>query len=414
MKNSVLISMMIACLTVSVSAVDTQDDMAFYRPGDGFYASHTQPSPVWLNYVGTAYASSAPLGTGTSLIIPLIGDVNGDGIDDIVLTYGDVSDLPNHRCLWVGGLSTKTGDVGAFSTATISTLDPSVAGGHFGGDALLVCLKRFLADVNGDGYADVVSYNNVGNWNAGLSDAGGLDAAVRWGPVQWGEVTDTAFCADFAGVGHADVCVWRPSTGQWLLRKTDPDFGWGQGAIVAGQFGLASDTALIGDINNDGRMDGLVVSDVDADGLLNWRAAYADANGMIDFHGGDPNWVTMTQFGVPGDTPFVADINGDGKADIGVIRSSNISGNKYWYVGFTTADGKLNPGIAEDDKALYAVNGDIPLIAQIGAPPAGVCVYQLEGDTNDDCVVNILDLKDFAGNWLISCVTTPGDPECIY
>jgi hypothetical protein len=41
-----------------------------------------------------------------------------------------------------------------------------------------------------------------------------------------------------------------------------------------------------------------------------------------------------------------------------------------------------------------------------------VCSYELEGDVNDDCVVDLLDVASMAGNWLVNCNTNPSDPAC--
>jgi hypothetical protein len=400
-------------------------DLVLYRAaGNYWYASHTQPSNVWLNYVTTTFVDGAPLGTGIAFQ-PLIGDIDLDGIDDIVATYGDATN--GDKCKWVAGLSLKdwgTG-VGIFSTATTLTL------AQFGGVANTVALHRFLADINGDAGDDAIVCNNLYTWNAryGLS-------ATSAGSVQLGLAGDIPLVGNFDGdlntgntwgdANIVDICVYRPSTGVWYVSKSGPGGYLNSGGQVVGQFGLATDTPLVGDINGDGRTDGIVVSDFDADGLLEWRAAYADAAGTIDAI----NIATGAKFGIPGDQPFVADMNGDGKADIGVIRTSNISGNKYVYVSFTTSGGLFNAasqytGIATtDDRAMYGAAGDTSLVGQIGNPPTNVngsnppdevvCVYQLEGDTNGDCKVTFADFAEFANTWLINCATTPGDPECDY
>jgi hypothetical protein len=41
------------------------------------------------------------------------------------------------------------------------------------------------------------------------------------------------------------------------------------------------------------------------------------------------------------------------------------------------------------------------------------CLYDLEGDVNNDCKVDFLDIASTGANWLIDCDITPGNPACI-
>jgi hypothetical protein len=42
------------------------------------------------------------------------------------------------------------------------------------------------------------------------------------------------------------------------------------------------------------------------------------------------------------------------------------------------------------------------------------CQYNLEGDLNDDCKVDMLDFAIVADNWLVDCYTDPNNPACIH
>ena len=41
------------------------------------------------------------------------------------------------------------------------------------------------------------------------------------------------------------------------------------------------------------------------------------------------------------------------------------------------------------------------------------CLYELEGDVNNDCKVDFFDFAVTAANWLIDCDLIPDDPACI-
>ena len=48
----------------------------------------------------------------------------------------------------------------------------------------------------------------------------------------------------------------------------------------------------------------------------------------------------------------------------------------------------------------------------VGLLPAD-CAYELEGDLNNDCRVNIADFVMLASNWLIDCIDDPANPACV-
>lgn len=49
----------------------------------------------------------------------------------------------------------------------------------------------------------------------------------------------------------------------------------------------------------------------------------------------------------------------------------------------------------------------------IGILSAYDCPYQLAGDLNEDCRVNLVDLAIMAQNWLVDCNLTPENPACL-
>jgi hypothetical protein len=70
--------------------------------------------------------------------------------------------------------------------------------------------------------------------------------------LQFGVATDKAVQGDYTGDGKADVALWRPSTGEWfILRSEDLTF-------YGFPFGSSADVVAPGDYDGDGKFDATV------------------------------------------------------------------------------------------------------------------------------------------------------------
>jgi hypothetical protein len=99
------------------------------------------------------------------------------------------------------------------------------------------------ADYDGDGKADIATYNSDGLWTIEQSSNGVTKT------VSFGLANDVLVPADYDGDGKADVAVWRPSNGYWYwLSSRD-------GSFNSYQFGLSDDKPVPGDYDGDGRTD---------------------------------------------------------------------------------------------------------------------------------------------------------------
>ena len=70
--------------------------------------------------------------------------------------------------------------------------------------------------------------------------------------LQFGATTDKVVPGDYTGDGKADVAIWRPSTGQWLIIRSE-DF-----SFFGFPFGISTDVPAPGDYDGDGKFDAAV------------------------------------------------------------------------------------------------------------------------------------------------------------
>ncbi|HMF98824.1 MAG TPA: putative Ig domain-containing protein, partial [Vicinamibacterales bacterium] len=233
---------------------------------------------------GADIFSGAPFGAGfTGGVRVAVGDVNGDGIQDMILGSG-----PG------GGL------VRVFSGLDLSMLlSFAPFGGGFNGGVYVAG-----GDIDGDGRADVIVGAGSGGQVAAFSgmDAHELGRAFPFTPAYQGGVTVAA--GDLDGDGHADVLAGTVNGG-FVAALSGAD-----GHVIAsgfpfGPFFVGGVSIAVGDLNGDHRAD-IIVAPMSAGGLV---LVFSGAN--LD---------VLASFvpypGISGVRLAAADVDGDGRADI--------------------------------------------------------------------------------------------------
>jgi hypothetical protein len=338
----------------------------------GNNANAANPNQVWV-YVSTSattYASGAALLiSGTSPVYHACGlaagDMTGDGKPEIVTP--NCSD--NTVTIYVnnGDGSFQSGAYFAAASNNANTTSPTTP--YVYPEAVTI------ADVNGDGKADIISSNDdAGDVTILLGNGDGTVKLPTVGYATGGYPFQPAIVADFNGDGFPDILIPDDEFSLAYLK------GYGDGTFLAGLdfYSQTSDTGepesygvATGDFNGDGipdvvvgnccdstvgvtvflsRPDGsmqqgvnygsdgsllfVTVADFNKDGNLDIAAA-DDGNGVVQiFYGkGDgtfttgPTFATDTTSSEPYDL-VAADFNGDGYPDLAVVN----------YIGSTNSD----------------------------------------------------------------------------
>ncbi len=248
-----------------------------------------------------------------------MADVNGDGRADIV-GFGNAGTYVS--------LGTAAGGFGQINLVTPAFGAAASSGGWINNDLYL----RQLADVNGDGRADVVGFGNAGVHVALGTASGGFaipilaTAAYGATAASGGWSSNDLYMrqmADINGDGRADV-VGFGNSGVYVSLATaegtfaNPIFGLNQFGVLASSGGWASDNLTpreIADVNGDHRLDvvgfgreGVYIALGNGDGTFG--AATLDIH-AFGSQPGAGNWTNADLY-----PRHLADVNHDGSADI--------------------------------------------------------------------------------------------------
>lgn len=307
-------------------------------------------------YAGTPYFRNEVWGRSGD--IPLSGDVDGDGKDDLVIWRPSVGqwfarpvsgDVIVRELSWGReGDKPLVGDVNGDGRDDFIIWRPS-DGQWFAMDARGNVIVRdlpwgqqgdipFVGDVNKDGRADFIVWRpNTNQWFARSVNG---NVIVR--EVSWGQNGDIPLVGDINRNGTADFVIWRPSNGQWFAREAN-------GAIIVREldWGIQNDIPLVGDINGDGADEFVIFRPSNGQ----WFARKGNGkNDEILFR--EVRWGSDAVAGTGSIIPLVNDVNGDGKDNLLIFRQANgnwsAAGRRY-ALGYDSKDDK-GPGSPPENR----------------------------------------------------------------
>jgi len=290
----------------------------------------------------TTDTTAYPLNGRSTPTFVAIGDFNGDGRGDLVVT-NQVQDDVGHPGDSIGILlSTGGGHFSAPVTYTVGLNPTSVVVGDF----------------NGDGHLDLAVAES------GISRVGVLlgNGAGAFGPVvDYSPGAVSLAVGDFNGDGHLDLVTSSPGSVSVLLGQGDGTFtaSPNPGSYATGDIstGLAPDYT---------RGQQLVVGDFNGDGLLDAAAINQTASSIGVLLGNGSGGFGPARTYPAGNGPAaltVGDFNGDGHPDLAVSATSRFGGVYYHavIVLLNSGDGIFTPGqtLATDATPISLVAGDV-------------------------------------------------------
>jgi hypothetical protein len=241
-----------------------------------------------------------------------------------------------------GSLTRPTGDFGDVSQTNLVLWRPSTgtwinetSSGPdpvWGGTGSFTSDVPVSADYDGDGLSEVAVWRpSTGNF------------MVRNGPtVQWGVPTDLPVVGDWTGDGVDDFAVWRPSDLTWYVKNGSTLNYEASLSIPWGPTGSLFAVPLPGDIDGDLRTDYAVY----VPSLAQFRLRRQSGDSRI-----------VSGLGAAGSKGLIGDYNGDGAADLAAWEPA--TGNWIVRSVFSRQLGTWSesPLFVEQ----WGTNGDVPL-----------------------------------------------------
>ncbi len=310
---------------------------------------------------------------GPSTPRAVLPDANGNGIDDRAeLTPWDSDLNRDGRADIVGfgssGVLVSLSEGGRFSasTRTLSTFGTSdgwSTGAHL----------RMVMDVNGDGRPDIAGFADSGVYVAVGNGSGGFGPVKKWssqfgGGNGWSLSRNVRTLADVTGDGRADVVGFN-GPGVMVSRNAGSRFEsatrwvseFGSSA-TAGTWSTGRHLRLLGDVTGDGKADVVGFGDTGVQVSVSTGSRFREPVRWSSSFGRDNGWS-------PDLTPrYLVDMNGDGRLDIVGFRrdgvyvahstGSSFTAPKKWSGSFGLDSSGAGWRVDRDPRVVTDVDGD--------------------------------------------------------
>ncbi|MBM7846528.1 FG-GAP repeat domain-containing protein [Herpetosiphon giganteus] len=278
----------------------------------------------WLRNTGSTfiYAGTVSSSYGRASDTFYVGDIDGDGKDDLLTATARVSG--NTTLTWYWLRSTGAG----FEDRGIINQFYGSIGDQF-----------FVADVDGDGKDDLLT---------GTTRLTGTSTGLTWywlrstgttmedrGIISqaYGIENDLIYSADFDGDGDDDMILastrFHPETTHmtWYWMRNDGT-SFAYAGILQDAYGIASDRFYVADFDGDGKDDLLTATPrINGNTTLTWYWLRSTGTSFED------RGVMSQAYGGSADQFYVADFDGDGKDDL-LTATTRVNGSANpltWY-----------------------------------------------------------------------------------
>lgn len=295
-------------------------------------------------------AANSPITVGGAFETPgavAVGDINGDGIPDLVATNSNnvISDPGTMTVLLGKGDGTFT--ITANSPVTIGSGPISIAVGDF----------------NGDGIPDLAMVNFAGNnVTILLGNGDGTFTAATDSPVAVGSFPTSIATGDFNGDGILDLAVTNSNYTSGTVGSVTVLLGNGDGTFTPAasspvNVGNSPQSVVVGDFNGDSKGDLAVANNGDDTVTI----LLGSGNGTFTQATNNPVRV--------GDFPHseaVGDFNGDGISDL-VVANSGSNTNTVLLSQLTQTATAMVTGISPVGTGTHLVDASYPGDSNFGA-----------------------------------------------
>jgi hypothetical protein len=201
------------------------------------------------------------------------------------------------------------------------------------------CNSQFVADVNGDGKEDAITfYTSTGSWFVALSNGTSFQNTTQWISGH-GIGSSQQFVADVNGDGKSDAIVYFSGNGGSVYVSSSTGSNFNNYSLWKSNVGVFS-KIFLADVSGDGEADLI--------GYANGVWQVMTSNGSTF----DNVTTWLDGLGVGSDNQLVGDINADGKADAMVFYKT--TGDTY--VSVSTGSRFQNYSHWGSDKAANQTN----------------------------------------------------------